>query len=104
MHARNRYARPGRDPRIAQGGWVGLVVILLAVLIVGLLARTALRSYGLLDDPNKAHRAAAPDATEAEKAAATTPRNALERARGVQDMVKQQAIEQEKRIDDAIPK
>jgi hypothetical protein len=58
----------------------------------------------LLDDSDKARHAAAPGATEAEQAATITPRNALERAKSVQDMVKQGAAEQEKRIDDAIPK
>ncbi len=90
--------------RVHQRGWVGLILILLALVIVGLAARTALKSYGLVDDPGKNRRAAAPGATEAEQAAAITPRNALERAKGVQDRVKQGAIEQEKRIDDAIPK
>jgi hypothetical protein len=88
-----------------QQGWVGLVVILLALVIVALGARTALKQYGVLDDPGKRRPVVAkPGATELEQAAAITPRDALERARGVQDMVKQQAIEQEKRIDDAIPK
>ena len=88
-----------------QRGWVGLVVILLALVIVALGARTALKEYGLLDDPGKRHPVVAkPGATELEQAAAIAPRDALERARGVQDMVRQQAIEQEKRIDDAIPK
>ena len=88
-----------------QRGWVGLVVILLALVIVALTARTALKQYGILDDPDKAKAVAVkPGATEVEQASAMTPRNALERARGVEDMVKQQAIEQEKRIDDAIPK
>ncbi len=87
-----------------QRGWVGLILILLALVIVGLAARSALKSYGLFEDPGKVRRAAAPGASEVDQAAAITPRNALERARGVQDMVKQGAIEQEKRIDDAIPK
>lgn len=91
---------PSRD---RQRGWVGLVLILLALVIVGLAARSALKSYGLVDDPARTRRAA-PGASEVEQAATITPRNALERARGVQDMVKQGAIEQEKRIDDAIPK
>ena len=39
-----------------QRGWFGLIVILLALVIVGLVARTALKSYGLLDAPGKAHR------------------------------------------------
>jgi hypothetical protein len=88
-----------------QRGWVGLVVILLALVIVALTARTALKQYGILDDADKAKAVAVkPGATEVEQASAMTPRNALERARGVEGMVKQQAIEQEKRIDDAIPK
>ena len=39
--------------RHRQRGWVGLVVILLALAIVALVARTALKQYGLLDDPAK---------------------------------------------------
>jgi hypothetical protein len=92
---------PSRDH---QRGWVGLIVILLALVIVGLVARTALKSYGLFEEPDNARHLAAPGASEADQAAAITPRNALERARGVQDMVKEQAIEQAQRIDAAIPK
>ena len=87
-----------------QRGWLGMIVILLALVIVALVARTALEQYGLLDEPGKAQPAAAPGASETEQAATITPRNALERARGVQDMVKQGAMEQQKNIDDAIPK
>ena len=87
-----------------QRGWLGLIGILLALVIVALVARTALKQYGLLDGPGKTRPAAAPGASEVEQAAAVTPRNALERARGVQDMVKQGAIEQQRNIDDAIPK
>ena len=83
---------------------MGLVVILLALAIVALVARTALKSYGVLGDSDKARHAAAPGANETEQATTITPRNALERARGVEDMVKQGAIEQEKRIDAALPK
>ena len=87
-----------------QQGWVGLLAILLALVIVGLAARSALKAYGLFGEPSAARHAAAPGASEAEQAATVTPRDALERARGMQDMVKQQAAEQEKHIDDAIPK
>ena len=89
--------------REQQRGWIGLVVLLLALVVVGLVARTALKSYGLLGEPKTRH-AAAPGASEIDQAAATTPGGALQRARGLQDMVKQQAAEQEKHIDDAIPK
>jgi hypothetical protein len=90
--------------RHRQRGWLGLVVILVALVIVALTARTALKQYGLLDDSSKARPAAKPGANEVEQAAAVTPGSALERARGVQDMVKQGAAEQDKRIDEAIPK
>jgi hypothetical protein len=88
--------------RNRQRGWVGLVLILLALVIVALSAKSALKGYGLLDD--KPVHAAAPGANETEQAAAITPRNALERAKGVQDLVNQGAVEQEKRIDDATSK
>jgi hypothetical protein len=90
--------------RQRQRGWFGIVAILLALAIVALIARTALKQYGLLDEPGKTRPAAAPGASEVEQAAAITPRNALERARGVQDMVQQGAAAQQKQIDDAIPK
>ena len=86
-----------------QRGWVGLLVLLLALVIVALLAQTALKQYGLFQD-SATRPAAAPGGSEADQAASITPRSALERARGVESMVKQQAIEQEKRIDDALPK
>ena len=86
-----------------QRGWVGLVVLLLALAIVALLVHTALKQYGVFQDP-AARPAAAPGASEADQAAVVTPRSALERARGVESMVKEQAIEQEKRIDAAIPR
>jgi hypothetical protein len=86
-----------------QRGWIGLVGIVLALVIVAVVAKTALKQYGLLDSA-KAPTAPPAAASEAERAAAVTPRNALERARGVQDMVRQGAIDQQKSIDDAIPK
>ncbi len=89
--------------RHRQRGWLGLVVILLALVVVAVVAKTALKQYGLVDGPAKSKPVAA-GATEAEHAAAVTPRNALERARGVEDMVKQGALEQQKNIDDAIAK
>jgi hypothetical protein len=91
--------------RHRQRGWLGLVVILIALVIVALAARSALKAYGVFEEPGKARPAAVkPGATEVEQAATITPRNALERAKGVQGMVNQGAIEQQKRIDDAIPK
>jgi len=90
------------SPRFERG-WVGLLLLLVALVIVAFAARTALKQYGLVPDAGKTVQASAPPRSAAE-AAAITPGNALEQARGVQDMVKQGAIDQEKRIDDAIPK
>ncbi|MEO8345955.1 MAG: hypothetical protein ABI607_09690 [Betaproteobacteria bacterium] len=95
-----------------QGGWVGLIVVLLALVIVAWLSKDALKQYGLLGEIEKQPRPAAnsvrgpgvgatgvqPDVTTVTPA----PLNALEKARGMQDTVREQAAEQSKRIDDAI--
>ena len=94
-----------------QGGWVGLIVILLALAIVAWLSKDALRQYGLgeLEKQPKStsatERARGPGVgvTQAPgdlSSATPAPLNALERARGVESMVKEQAAEQARRIDD----
>jgi len=98
-------ARPAR-----QRGWVGIIVILLALVIVAILAKDALKKYGLTPGAavttkagTPAERARAPGAGGIEAldlgSAPATPASALERARGVEDMVKQQADERASRID-----
>ena len=100
--------------RARQRGWIGLVVILLALVIVAVLAKDALKQYGLVpsaavDTKAKAgtagERARAPGAVGAEAidlgSAPSAPGAALERARGVEDMVKQQADERATRLDGA---
>jgi len=93
-----------------QRGWVGLVVILLALVIVAILAKDALKKYGLAPGAGvstkagtPAERARAPGAGGIEAldlgSAPAAPASALERARGVEDMVKQQADERAKRVD-----
>jgi len=95
-----------------QGGWAGLVVLLLALVIVAVLAKDALKQYGLVPGARVStkagtpgERARAPGAIGAEAidlgAAPSTPANALERARGVEDMVKRQADERAARVDGA---
>lgn len=86
---------------------MGLVALLLALAIVAVLAQTALKRYGLLG-PRDAARSAAVgrvsgDAAprELDPATVAPPLNALERARGVEGAVRQQADELGKRIDDA---
>jgi hypothetical protein len=88
-----------------QRGWVGLAVLLLALVIVAVLAQTALKHYGLLaaaDAPaaKTSARVQAPDASGQVDAATTTPHNALERARGLENTVRKQADELGKQIDD----
>jgi hypothetical protein len=87
-----------------QRGWLGLIGLLIALVLVAVLARTILREYGLAGaSATQAKHAKAP-ANEEEEAATVTPKNALERAHALQDQVRQQAIDEEKRIDAAIPK
>jgi len=62
-----------------QGGWVGLVVILVALVIVAFLAKDALKKY--------------------DQSAPQAPGAALDRARGVEEMVQRQADERAQRMD-----
>lgn len=84
-----------------QRGWVGLVVLLLALVIVAVLMKSALQQYGLTGTAGPASKAtqldpASPDTT----VDAPSPRNALERARGLEASVQQQGKDIAKRIDD----
>ncbi len=107
MRAIRKPALPGR-----QRGWIGLVMILVALAIVGYLAKDALKAYGLSSAPKAATKAGtpgertrAPGAIGAEAldlgSAPMAPASALERARGVEDMVKQQAAERDAKHDAA---
>jgi len=95
-----------------QRGWVGIIVILLALVIVAMLAKDALKGYGLAPGGavttkagTPAERARAPGAGGVEAldlgSAPAAPASALERAHGVEDMVKQQAGERAARVDGA---
>jgi hypothetical protein len=99
-------------PPSRQRGWMGIIVVLLALAIVAFLAKDALKKYGLVPGAavttkagTPAERARAPGAMSGEAldlgAAPATPASALERARGVEDMVKQQAGERAARVDGA---
>lgn len=89
--------------RVRQGGWVGLIVLVVAVVIVGMLLKTVLREYGLTGTAGPASKATPVDSVSHDVTTTeVTPRNALERARGLESTVQQQAADQAKRIDDAL--
>jgi hypothetical protein len=91
-----RWSDPG-----TQRGWVGMLVLLLALAIVAWLAKDALRKYGLVPDAETitksatpGERAGSPAAGAVERADATAtapaPTSPLDKARGVESMLKQQ--------------
>lgn len=85
-----------------QRGWLGLIGLVLALVIVALLARTILKEYGLAGGSASAARhVSVPGAPDVEAAANVTPKNAVARARALQDEVRKQAADEEKRIDAA---
>jgi len=98
--------------RSREGGFLGLVVILIALLIVAWLSMDALKQYGALSgtaSPSKAApatpRARGPGAGVTEAApdvstATPAPMDALGKARGLESAVRDQAADQAKRIDD----
>src|SRR6202165_2701649 len=93
-----------------QRGWVGIVVLLLALVIVAVLAQTVLKQYGLLGGferrsevarPGDAPRGPGVIAPAPIDATAPVPADALERARGLESAVQKQAQDRGKEIDDA---
>ena len=89
--------------RTRQRGWIGLIGLVLALVIVGMLLKTVMDQYGLTRKPGTAGQATGLDSVSHETTAVVpAPREAMERARGVEANVKQQAAEQAKRIDDVL--
>ena len=97
-----------------QRGWLGLIGLLLALVIVAVLAQKVLKTYGLLSGAEPGTRSAAergrsgpggPGGVSPAPLDATgvtpTPTAAMERARGLESAVQQQAQDLNKRIDDA---
>jgi hypothetical protein len=88
-----------------QRGWVGMLVILAALLIVAVLAQTALKRYGLLGagSSTKAVEGLSPlTSSPAAAAAASTPslQVPLERARAVEATVLKGAAEQDRQLEE----
>jgi hypothetical protein len=87
--------------RHAQGGWVGMIVLLLALVIVAYLSKDALMKYGLLSGAETTATTGTPGERTRSQAAGVvekvdptsvpaTPANALERARGLESTLKQE--------------
>jgi hypothetical protein len=98
----NKREAPQRLTR-RQGGWVGMIVLLLALAIVAWLAKDALMSYGLMSPATTSvtskagtpgERARAPVAVDATGAtidsAVPVPTAPMDRARGVEGTLKRQ--------------
>ena len=93
--------------RHRQRGWAGLLVIVIALLIVGFLAKDALKQY-LTPGATSARTSTAPadrlrnpglgDATPDMSSAPVAPATPMDRARAVEEMVRQQADERAKRM------
>ncbi|HEY3179419.1 MAG TPA: hypothetical protein VGL25_11120 [Casimicrobiaceae bacterium] len=89
--------------RSRQRGWAGLIVLLVALVIVGMLLKTVLQEYGLTGTAGPASKATPVDPVSHDVTTTdVTPRNAIERARGLESAVQQQAVEKAQRIDDAL--
>jgi len=95
-----------------QRGWAGLLALLIVVLIVGWLARDALRDYLLLPAPDEAVESREPTGLQRSPTpaavsesppggASTSYQRPLERARSVESTVTRGAEAQGRRIDDA---
>jgi hypothetical protein len=92
-----------------QRGWLGLIGLLLALVIVAVLAQKVLKTYGLLPGEPGARSAserglrgpgvAIPGPYDG-TGVTPTPAAAMERARGLESAVQQQAQDMNKRIDE----
>ena len=84
--------------RARQGGWAGLIGLLIALLLVFVLARTVMKQMGLVGGSSQTATAAAA-ASNPVDATTPAPMQAVERARALEAQVREQALEQQKRID-----
>ena len=94
-----------------QHGFLGLIVILIALLIVAWLSMDALKAYGVMSgvgpnpksvpavEPARGPGVAGTDSREV-TTATPAPMNALDKARGLESAVREQAADQSRRIDE----
>ncbi len=94
-----------------QRGFLGLIVILIALLIVAWLSMDALKEYGVMSGVGPTPKAARREpargpgiaGTDSREVTTATPApvNALDKARGLEGAVREQAADQSRRIDEA---
>ena len=92
-----------------QRGFLGLIVLLVALLIVAWLSMDALKEYGVMSGVGPTPKAAQPArgpgvaSTDSQEVTTATPApvNALDKARGLESAVREQAADQSRRIDEA---
>ena len=94
-----------------QRGFLGLIVILIALLIVAWLSMDALKAYGVMSgvgpspkpapvaEPARGPGIAGTDSQEV-TTATPAPMNALDKARGLESAVREQAADESRRIDE----
>jgi hypothetical protein len=90
----------------SQRGWVGLIVLLLALVIVGVLSQKLLKQMGLFSEDRVTIKAAGPRGPGPTGAvpldvtgAPPIPSNAIERAKGLESTLQQQSQDMGQRID-----
>jgi hypothetical protein len=84
-----------------QRGWIGLVGLLIALVIVAVLAQTVLKSYGLTGGGERtAARGSPAPQPAAGDAPQPTPANPIERARGLEREMKRDAQDLDRRMDE----
>jgi hypothetical protein len=86
--------------RARQGGWVGLIVLLLAVVVVGLLGKTLLQQMGIVGGVPGDRAVVRPGNVQGD-VVVPPPAAALEKARALEMAVHEQARENSERIDKA---
>ena len=87
-------------PRARQRGWVGVIVLLLALAIVALLGKTLLQQMGIVGGATGDKVNARPGNVQGD-VVVPPPAAALERARGLEQAVHEQARDAAARVDRA---
>jgi hypothetical protein len=91
-----------------QRGWVGLIGLIIALVIVAMLAKTVLEQYGLTGSARKpstaGDRTGLGPVPHETTSVVPAPREAMERARGLESAVQQQAVDSARRIEEALRK